>query len=157
MSPNAGHDCTRRTGEGSAARCGPARRHALRGGLATVRSPGPRYARPAETQPQAASGPPACRSVLRSEGDHRRVPGQAGEVGAEDRGCAEYFYDLGDHWEHRMMVERIIVTDEPEISPVCVGGQGDAPEEDWFPGCGRHGMPFDLASINEKVVRSPPR
>jgi hypothetical protein len=62
-----------------------------------------------------------------------------------------YVYDLGDAWEHRIVVERIIETDEPETSAVCVGGRGDAPEEDWFPGCGRDGTPFDLAAINQQL------
>jgi hypothetical protein len=62
-----------------------------------------------------------------------------------------YVYDLGDHWEHRILVERIIETEQPETSTICVGGQGDAPEEDWFPGCGRDATPFDLAAINEQL------
>jgi len=62
-----------------------------------------------------------------------------------------YVYDLGDEWEHRIVVERIIETDDPVTSAVCVGGQGDAPEEDWFPGCGRDATPFDLAAINQHL------
>jgi len=68
-----------------------------------------------------------------------------------------YVYDLGDHWEHRIVVERIIETEQPETSAVCVGGQGDAPEEDWFPGCGRDATPFDLAAINEQLSGTAPR
>jgi hypothetical protein len=62
-----------------------------------------------------------------------------------------YVYDLGDHGEHRITVERIIDTDEPEMSAVCVGGQGEAPDEDWFPGSGRKTSPFDLAAINRQL------
>jgi len=68
-----------------------------------------------------------------------------------------YVYDLGDHWEHRIVVERIIETDDPATSAVCVGGQGDAPEEDWFPGCGRDATPFDLAAINQHLSGATPR
>jgi hypothetical protein len=68
-----------------------------------------------------------------------------------------YVYDLGDRWEHRILVERIIETEQPETSAVCVGGQGDAPEEDWFPGCGRDATPFDLAAINERLSGTAPR
>ena len=68
-----------------------------------------------------------------------------------------YVYDLGDHWEHRIVVERIIETDEPGTSAVCVGGQGDAPEEDWFPGCGREAAPFDLTAINQQLSSATPR
>jgi hypothetical protein len=68
-----------------------------------------------------------------------------------------YVYDLGDHWEHRIAVERIIETNERETSLVCIGGQGDAPEEDWFPGCGRDATPFNLAAINEQLSGAEPR
>jgi len=68
-----------------------------------------------------------------------------------------YVYDLGDEWEHRVVVERIIETDEPQTSAVCVGGQGDAPEEDWFPGCGGEAAPFDLAAINQRLSSATPR
>jgi hypothetical protein len=68
-----------------------------------------------------------------------------------------YVYDLGDEWEHRAVVERIIETDEPGTSPVCVGGRGDAPEEDWFPGCGIAGTPFGLAAINDQLSGVAPR
>jgi hypothetical protein len=33
----------------------------------------------------------------------------------------------------RILAERIIETDEPETSAMCIGGQGDASDEDWFP------------------------
>jgi hypothetical protein len=55
------------------------------------------------------------------------------------------------------VVERIMDIYEPETSAVCVGGQGDAPEEDWFPGCGRDGTPFDLAAINPQLSGATPR
>jgi hypothetical protein len=68
-----------------------------------------------------------------------------------------YVYDLGDEWKHRIVVERIIETGEPDMSAVCVGGQGDAPEEDWFPGCGRDAAPFDLEAINQQLSGATPR
>jgi hypothetical protein len=67
-----------------------------------------------------------------------------------------YVYDLGDEWEHLITLERVVVTEEPEMSAVCVGGKGDAPEEDWYPGCGRDGTPFDLAEINRRLARIAP-
>jgi hypothetical protein len=68
-----------------------------------------------------------------------------------------YVYDLGDRWEHRIVVERIVEANEPEASAICIGGQGDAPEEDWFPGCGRDATPFDLAAINQRLSETAPR
>jgi hypothetical protein len=80
-----------------------------------------------------------------------------GKVAPNAGAALTYVYDLGDHWEHRILVERIIETEQPETSTVCVGGQGDAPEEDWFPGCGRDATPFDLAAINEQLSGTAPR
>ncbi len=64
-----------------------------------------------------------------------------------------YVYDLGDHWEHRITVERIIETDEPPAYAyaVCVGGQGEAPVEDWDPDSSHTVMPFDLAATNRAL------
>jgi hypothetical protein len=66
-------------------------------------------------------------------------------------GTMTYVYDLGDWWEHRVTVERIIVTAAPAETAVCVGGQGNAPVEDWCPDCGRDPTPFDLAGINRRL------
>jgi hypothetical protein len=63
-----------------------------------------------------------------------------------------YVYDLGDWWEHRITVERIIDGGDPDANAVCVGGQGDAPVEDWFPDCGRDPTPFDVAEINRHLA-----
>jgi hypothetical protein len=63
-----------------------------------------------------------------------------------------YVYDLGDWWEHRITVERVIDGGDPDADAVCVAGQGDAPVEDWFPDCGRDPTPFDLAEINRYLA-----
>jgi hypothetical protein len=63
-----------------------------------------------------------------------------------------YVYDLGDWWEHHITVERILDGGDPDATAVCVGGQGDAPVEDWFPDCGRDPTPFDIAEINRHLV-----
>jgi Plasmid pRiA4b ORF-3-like protein len=80
-----------------------------------------------------------------------------GKVASSVGATLTYVYDLGDHWEHRIVVERIIETDEAETSPICVGGQGDAPEEDWFPDCGRDATPFDLTAINQRLWETAAR
>ncbi|MGH2454921.1 MAG: plasmid pRiA4b ORF-3 family protein [Candidatus Limnocylindria bacterium] len=48
----------------------------------------------------------------------------------------EYVYDLGDGWQHDVLVERIDVPAEPLRSPVCLEGQRACPPEDCggFPG-----------------------
>jgi hypothetical protein len=64
-----------------------------------------------------------------------------------------YVYDLGDWWEHQITLERVIESDATTRVSTCVGGQGDAPVEDWFPGCGREPTPFDMESINDRLAR----
>lgn len=80
-----------------------------------------------------------------------------GKVAPSVGATLTYVYDLGDHWEHRILVERIIETDEVETAAICVGGQGDAPEEDWSPDCGRDASPFDLAAINQRLSETAAR
>ena len=63
-----------------------------------------------------------------------------------------YVYDLGDSWAHQITLERIIDTDNADGAPTCIGGQGDAPVEDWFPDCGRDPTAFDLAEINRRLA-----
>jgi hypothetical protein len=89
---------------------------------------------------------------LEETGDESRA--RLAKVAPSVKAALTYVYDLGDHWEHRVTIERIIETEEPETTAVCVGGQGDAPEEDWFPGCGRDATPFDLAAINQRLFKA---
>lgn len=92
----------------------------------------------------------------------------------------EYVYDLGDGWQHDVLVERIDLPAEPLRSPTCLGGERACPPEDCggFPGYEglleilrdpdhpEHedrldwlGGPFDpeafdLAAVNRKLSRS---
>jgi hypothetical protein len=77
-----------------------------------------------------------------------RLGGLMPRVGA----TMTYVYDLGDWWEHRITVERIIDSGNPHAIAVCVGGQGDSPVEDWFPDCGRDPTPFDIAEVNRHLA-----
>lgn len=63
-----------------------------------------------------------------------------------------YVYDLGDWWEHQITVERISAPDGA-TGPTCVGGQGDAPVEDWFPDCGREPASFDIDVLNHRFAQ----
>jgi hypothetical protein len=60
---------------------------------------------------------------------------------------------LGDWWEHEITLERIIEPEPGGEAPVCAGGQGDAPVEDWFPGCGRNPTSFNLDMLNRELAR----
>lgn len=83
--------------------------------------------------------------------DESRV--RLGKLLPRTGGSMRYVYDLGDSWEHQITVERIIDTDAADEAPTCVGGQGAAPVEDWFPDCGRHPTPFDVTEINRRLSR----
>jgi hypothetical protein len=63
-----------------------------------------------------------------------------------------YRYDLGDCWDHTVLLE----TGGPAATPTrptCVAGRGDAPVEDW---AGEHPpppRPFDLAALDRALAR----
>jgi hypothetical protein len=60
--------------------------------------------------------------------DERRVSvaAVASELGA--RGEFEYRYDMGDGWEHRIVIESSTIRDPP--LPICVAGENACPPED---------------------------
>ncbi|MGB3442323.1 MAG: plasmid pRiA4b ORF-3 family protein [Actinophytocola sp.] len=45
-------------------------------------------------------------------------------------GRIEYTYDLGDTWDHEILVEEVTVTEDGQRCPWCVAGQGACPPED---------------------------
>lgn len=44
--------------------------------------------------------------------------------------AAEYIYDLGDNWRHRIDVEEVLPAEPDAIYPRCLGGRGLPPQED---------------------------
>jgi hypothetical protein len=54
-----------------------------------------------------------------------------------------YCYDMGDSWEHSILLERILPRDESTEYPICTAGEGACPPED----CG--GAPGYLAMLDE--------
>lgn len=62
------------------------------------------------------------------------------EVGKE----IEYVYDMGDNWEHTIILEKVI-EDYPNVFPVCLEGSGACLPED----CGGVGGYLDLLAIIE--------
>jgi hypothetical protein len=64
-----------------------------------------------------------------------------------------YTYDLGDSWEHDIVLEAILDADDGTRYPTCVGGRGDAPVEDWTPGSGRRSTPFNVSAINRRLAK----
>lgn len=43
---------------------------------------------------------------------------------------AEYLYDFGDNWEHKILLEKILPREEGTAYPVCVKGKRACPPED---------------------------
>jgi hypothetical protein len=41
-----------------------------------------------------------------------------------------YDYDFGDSWEHQILVEGLLLLEEPAEVPACIGGQRKCPPED---------------------------
>lgn len=42
----------------------------------------------------------------------------------------EYWYDFGDRWEHKVVLEKILPADEDKCYPVCINGKRACPPED---------------------------
>ena len=80
--------------------------------------------------------------------DERRV--SVAQVVSElgTRGEFEYRYDMGDGWEHRIIVEPLpaLMVSDPQL-PVCVAGENACPPEDVG---GPHGYMLFLATLAER-------
>jgi hypothetical protein len=62
-----------------------------------------------------------------------------------------YTYDLGDCHRHEIVLEEM---DSTEIAhPVCVGGRGDHPLEDYSPDYPDDPVPFDQEAVNRKLQK----
>ncbi len=99
-----------------------------------------------------------------AEGDDTGTPVEEvhlGEVLQERGDVLHYIYDYGDGWQVRLTVhreERLDDDDPTSLHARCIAGEGSAPPEDsrgWpadkpHP----HQVPFDLASVDEAVVRA---
>jgi hypothetical protein len=73
---------------------------------------------------------------------------------ARTRKPITYVYDLGDHWEHEIVLEKTVEADPSGIYPICVDGRGDAPVEDWNEESGEPAwITFDPADINTRLAR----
>jgi hypothetical protein len=55
-----------------------------------------------------------------------RLSGVLGKAGAK----AVYTYDFGDTWEHEIVVEKILPSEEGQTYPLCVAGKRHGPPED---------------------------
>ena len=60
--------------------------------------------------------------------DESRVP--LGEVVTRVGTQFAYLYDLGDNWEHDLMLEAILLPERTAQYPMCIGGERRTPPED---------------------------
>jgi hypothetical protein len=52
------------------------------------------------------------------------------QVGLRLKTKIRYDYDFGDSWEHQILVEGLLLLEEPAEVPACIGGQRKCPPED---------------------------
>jgi hypothetical protein len=73
---------------------------------------------------------------------------------ARSRGPLGYVYDLGDNWDHEIVLETAVEPDASLTYPICVDGRGDSPVEDWNEEFGDPAwITFDRADINIRLAR----
>lgn len=52
------------------------------------------------------------------------------DVIAEPKDRMRYIYDFGDHWQHDVVVEKVLLAERDARYPSCVAGKGCCPPED---------------------------
>jgi pRiA4b ORF-3-like protein len=60
--------------------------------------------------------------------DERGV--STGDLLSEPGDKMRYVYDFGDHWQHDVVLEKVLKSDPGERYPVCLTGKGRCPPED---------------------------
>jgi hypothetical protein len=63
-------------------------------------------------------------------------------IGIEPKDKLEYLYDMGDSWEHIVMVEKVFKATDGIKVPICLEGARNCPPED----CGSFGGYEDIVS-----------
>jgi hypothetical protein len=62
-----------------------------------------------------------------------------------------YVYDFGDDWRHDVVLEKVLDDDAGRAYPVCTGGAGDNPAEDFDPDEPEDLVPFDRDAVNQSL------
>ncbi|NJR32809.1 MAG: plasmid pRiA4b ORF-3 family protein [Chamaesiphon sp. CSU_1_12] len=60
--------------------------------------------------------------------DERRA--KLSTIATQEKAKFHYTYDMGDDWEHEILVEKILPPDPELVYPVCIKGKGACPPED---------------------------
>ena len=53
------------------------------------------------------------------------------EALAEEKQKLTYLYDMGDAWEHVLLLEKILPVDDKAVHPICLKSKGACPPEDF--------------------------
>ena len=60
--------------------------------------------------------------------DERRA--KSSTIATQEKAKFHYTYDMGDDWEHEILVEKILPPDPELVYPICIKGKGACPPED---------------------------
>jgi hypothetical protein len=52
------------------------------------------------------------------------------QVAPREKAKFRYTYDFGDNWQHEVLVEKILPSEEGKTYPVCIAGRRACPPED---------------------------
>jgi Plasmid pRiA4b ORF-3-like protein len=63
-----------------------------------------------------------------------------------------YRYDLGDCWDHTILLEKVLAAEPDARYPSCTGGRGDAPVEDWGLDEPPPARPFRAGEIDSRLA-----
>lgn len=55
---------------------------------------------------------------------------------------------------HQITLEKVLDPDDATLLPLCTGGRGDVPVEDWNPDYPEDPTPFDREAINKQLAAS---
>ncbi len=52
------------------------------------------------------------------------------QIATREKAKLRYTYDFGDNWQHEVLVEKILASEEGKVYPVCIAGKRACPPED---------------------------
>lgn len=67
--------------------------------------------------------------------------------------AADYMYDFGDGWEHKITFEKIVTREKDTKYPVCIGGKRACPPEDCGGDCGYENLLEIISNPNHEEYK----
>jgi hypothetical protein len=84
------------------------------------------------------------------DGDERKT--YLGKLGLKEKDAFIYLYDMGDGWEHKILIEKILPVETGKTYPVCLEGKLACPPEDCGGTPGYYGI---IGMMKEKDLSNP--